>query len=82
MKIIKEGQLPQERLYVCTCDNCKTEFSFHQKEGKVVHDQRVIPTARYSPPPVYKVAMWSDGVTACQKTSAPRYGRVQPRRTR
>lgn len=40
MKIIKEGQLPQERLYVCTCDNCKTEFSFHQKEGKVVHDQR------------------------------------------
>jgi uncharacterized protein with PIN domain len=40
MKIIKQGELPEEKEYSATCSNCKTEFEFLRKEGKVHFDQR------------------------------------------
>lgn len=40
MKILKQGQLPENRVYQATCNNCKTEFEYRQAEAKVVYDQR------------------------------------------
>lgn len=40
MKILKEGRLPEEKVYVHTCTNCKTLFEFWAKEGKITYDQR------------------------------------------
>ena len=40
MRIIKEGQLPEGKVYVHTCVNCRTLFGFLAKEGKITYDQR------------------------------------------
>lgn len=40
MRIIKEGKLPGEKLYVTSCRSCKTVFEFTRKESKMVYDQR------------------------------------------
>jgi len=40
MKIIKKGNIPDEKIYQAKCYNCKTEIEFVQKEGVVTRDQR------------------------------------------
>jgi uncharacterized protein with PIN domain len=40
MRIIKQGKLPEEKEYECTCRYCKTEFAFRQGEAETVYDQR------------------------------------------
>ena len=40
MKIIKQGQLPGEKVYNVTCRNCKTEFEFKKDEANYVPDNR------------------------------------------
>ncbi len=39
MKIIREGKLPEEKLYEVTCQNCRTYFEFAKKEAKVQSDR-------------------------------------------
>jgi type II secretory ATPase GspE/PulE/Tfp pilus assembly ATPase PilB-like protein len=34
MKIIKEGKLPEKRVYRKTCPNCQTEYEFEEREAK------------------------------------------------
>jgi len=40
MRIIKEGQKPEDKLYTLTCRKCKCEFEFKQIEAKINYDQR------------------------------------------
>jgi DNA-directed RNA polymerase subunit RPC12/RpoP len=40
MKTIKQGKLPEEKEHVATCRKCGTEFSFLEKEGQMIFDQR------------------------------------------
>lgn len=40
IEIIKRGQIPEEKKYRGCCSNCRTEFSFQQKDAKVSHDLR------------------------------------------
>jgi hypothetical protein len=40
MKIIKEGRLPQEKVYRTSCGNCGTVFEFKEAEAKYTCDQR------------------------------------------
>lgn len=40
MKIIEQGQIPEEKTYQCTCRNCKTVFEFKKYEARYVSDQR------------------------------------------
>jgi endogenous inhibitor of DNA gyrase (YacG/DUF329 family) len=40
MKILKQGALPEEKVYRSKCHHCKTEFEYQQKEAKLTHDQR------------------------------------------
>lgn len=40
MKIIKQGTLPEDKIYSCTCWQCKAEFEFMAKEGEVKPDYR------------------------------------------
>lgn len=40
MRIIKQGNLPEDRPYQTVCRNCNTEFEFLQKEAELVFDQR------------------------------------------
>ena len=35
MRIIKQGQLPEEKVYQTTCMHCKTVFEFKRHEGTV-----------------------------------------------
>lgn len=39
MRIINKGELPQDKLYQTTCNQCKTEFEFKRSEGKMVNDR-------------------------------------------
>ena len=39
MKIIKQGQLPQNKRYRSTCSNCGTRFEFKAGEAKFISDQ-------------------------------------------
>lgn len=36
MKIIKMGQMPEDKYYETTCNDCKTEFEFYESEGRWV----------------------------------------------
>ena len=40
MKILKLGTPPAERVYRVTCDQCKSELEFLEKEAKFNFDQR------------------------------------------
>jgi arylamine N-acetyltransferase len=40
VEIIRKGELPQEKWYEYTCQNCHTRFKFRQKEAKLHDDQR------------------------------------------
>jgi hypothetical protein len=40
MKIIKQGALPQEKVYKATCGNCSTEYEFTRAEARCSADQR------------------------------------------
>lgn len=41
MKIISQGSLPEDEVYVVTCMNCKTRFEFEREEGEyILGDQR------------------------------------------
>jgi hypothetical protein len=40
MRIIKEGQIPTEKLYEGTCGYCATVFEFKAGEATLVSDQR------------------------------------------
>lgn len=40
MRVIKQGQLPEEKLYTITCFNCKTQFEFARKEAQYQSDWR------------------------------------------
>ena len=40
MKIIKKGNIPEEKIYRSECYNCKTEFEFQAREAKLTRDQR------------------------------------------
>lgn len=40
MKILKQGQLPEDKEFTTTCRRCKTEFQFKKSEGKETSDQR------------------------------------------
>lgn len=39
MKIIKQGTLPQDKIYRSTCKNCDTIFEYTQSEAKVGYDE-------------------------------------------
>jgi uncharacterized protein with PIN domain len=34
MKIIKQGAVPKERVYITICEYCNTQFEFSEKEAK------------------------------------------------
>jgi len=40
MRIIKQGTLPANRMFVVECYHCKTIFEFQQSEGKTLSDRR------------------------------------------
>jgi hypothetical protein len=40
MKIIKEGKMPEERIYKHVCITCGTVFEFAKKEAQYILDQR------------------------------------------
>lgn len=40
MKIIRQGQIPEERIIRKSCKRCKTLFEFPLKEAKRTFDQR------------------------------------------
>lgn len=40
IRIIKEGRLPENDTYRCTCRHCKTVFEFQKKDAKSGYDQR------------------------------------------
>lgn len=40
MRIIKKGKIKSEKVYACTCKECKTIFEFQQKEANICYDQR------------------------------------------
>lgn len=40
MKIIKQGQLPEDKIWRGKCHYCKTEYECTLKDGKITHDQR------------------------------------------
>lgn len=40
MKIIKKGELPEEKIYTFDCRRCKSKVEAQQKEGKIQFDQR------------------------------------------
>lgn len=40
MKIIKQGQKPEDKVYRGTCRRCHTEIEFSQAEATYVPDQR------------------------------------------
>lgn len=45
MKIIRQGQLPETRVWHGTCHTCKSEIEAEEKELKVQSDQRDVPIA-------------------------------------
>ena len=40
MKIIRQGKLPEERVYRIECSRCDTLFEFQRKEATFYSDQR------------------------------------------
>lgn len=40
VRIIRLGTLPEEKLFQCTCNYCKTVFEFKAKEAKKISNQR------------------------------------------
>lgn len=40
MKIIKRGQIPENKTIRVKCNFCETEFEFQAKEAELVYDQR------------------------------------------
>ena len=40
MEILKRGSIPSERVYIVTCNHCKSELKFRQEEGDMTRDQR------------------------------------------
>lgn len=40
MRIIKQGQKPEDILHTLICHKCKCEFEFKQIEAKMNYDQR------------------------------------------
>lgn len=40
MKVIKKGNLPENKTYRVICSYCKSELEFEQREGKITYDQR------------------------------------------
>ena len=40
MRIIREGQLPEDKIFRGTCSTCKTEFECKRHEGKYISAQR------------------------------------------
>lgn len=36
MRIIKQGQLPEEKVFRCECSNCQTVFECTRAEGKYI----------------------------------------------
>jgi hypothetical protein len=40
IKIVRRGELPEEKIYRGTCSYCKTEFTFNGSDGKFRSDQR------------------------------------------
>ena len=40
MKIIKNGKIPEEKSYQCSCNYCKTIFECQMKDGSLIADQR------------------------------------------
>lgn len=40
MKVIRRGQVPEERVYRVICNRCKTEIEFEQREATYHPDQR------------------------------------------
>lgn len=42
MRIVEQGQLPEDKLYTATCTNCRTKFEFTCKEATETMDRNVI----------------------------------------
>lgn len=40
MRIIERCELPEERIYVVKCANCKSTIEFAEHEAKKTYDQR------------------------------------------
>lgn len=40
MRIIKQGQKPEDKLHTLTCTKCKCEFEFKQSEATQLHVSR------------------------------------------
>jgi hypothetical protein len=40
VKIIKEGKIPAQSVYGCACRNCRTEFTFEDREAELIYDPR------------------------------------------
>ena len=40
MKILKEGDLPEQKQYQWDCRTCNSEILAIQSEGRIVYDQR------------------------------------------
>lgn len=39
IRIIKQGKLPEEKVYRFTCYHCKTEFTAQEKDGNKTYNQ-------------------------------------------
>ena len=40
MKVLKQGTLPEDKIYEVTCYNCTSLLQFKRSEGKISYSQR------------------------------------------
>ena len=59
MKIIKRGELPQEKVHRLTCSDCKTVFECTQEELKYEYDPREPNATYYIECPVCNKYVWA-----------------------
>lgn len=50
IKIIRHGELPEEKIYSGTCHHCNTEVELTKMDGEYVSDQRDGSFIRYECP--------------------------------
>lgn len=42
MKVLKRGELPEDKIHNIICHNCKSELEFYEKEARLVNDRNEI----------------------------------------